>query len=121
MPEIARAGGRMRFRLAEWRPGHLVAAWCVYWLGLVLWGLGPALPALWRATRPDAHGSVSASVGDGVARLTVVYQAVTTWTGQVPVGELALWVGVPPLLLWALWLRARSSGRRRLGEADRVA
>jgi hypothetical protein len=50
-------------RLAAWRPSRLLLAWCVYWLALVLWGLGPVLPTLWRITRPDAHGSVSASVG----------------------------------------------------------
>jgi hypothetical protein len=91
----------------------LVAAWGVYWLALALWALGPVLPTLWRITRPGVHGNVSASVGDGVARLTVIREAVTVWTGQVAVGTLALWLAVPPLVLWVLWLRAQ----RRPGSA----
>jgi hypothetical protein len=97
----------MRSRLAAWRPMHLLATWCVYWVALALWALGPALPALWRATRPDARGSVSASVGDGVARLTVTADAATVWTGQVGLGTLALWVALPPLLLSVIWLLTR--------------
>jgi hypothetical protein len=97
----------MKFRLAAWRPGHLLVAWCVYWLTLALWGLGPVLPTLWQVTRPGAHGSVSASVEDGVARLTVTREAATVWTGQVELVTLALWLTLPPVALWVLWLRSQ--------------
>ncbi len=107
-------------RLAAGRPSRLLLTWCAYWLALALWGLGPVLPTLWRITRPGVHGTVSASIDDGIARLAVVRDAATVWTGQIGVGELALWIGVPPLLLWALWLRARGAGRRPLRAADRV-
>jgi hypothetical protein len=105
----------MRFRLAAWRPGHLLAAWCGYWLALALWALGPALPTLWQVTRPGAHGSASASVGDGVARLIVTREGATAWTGQVELGTLALWLTLPPLALWVLWLwsqRGSTSAQR---------
>jgi hypothetical protein len=107
----------MRFRLSAWRPHHLLMAWCAYWLGLALWALGPLLPTLWRVTRPGAHGNVSASVGDGVARLSVVRDAATVWTGEIGLGALALWLTLPPLLLWVRWLRAQ----RRPGSAAAAA
>jgi hypothetical protein len=107
----------MRFRLAAWRPGHLLVAWCGYWLALALWALGPVLPTLWQVTRPGARGSVSAGVEDGVARLVVTREAATVWTGQVELGALALWVTLPPLVLWVLWLRSQ----RRPTSARRTA
>jgi len=97
----------MRFRLAAWRPVHLLAAWCAYWLVLALWALGPALPTLWQITRPGARGSVSASVDNGVAHLAVMREATSVWTGQIALGTLALWLTLPPLFLWVLWLRAQ--------------
>jgi hypothetical protein len=97
----------MRFRIGTWRPAHLLVAWCAYWLALALWALGPMLPTLWRVTRPGAHGGVSVSAGDGAARLIVTEGAATVWTGQVALGTLALWVTVPPLILWLFWLRAQ--------------
>jgi hypothetical protein len=105
----------MRFRLAAWRPVHLLAAWCAYWLALALWALAPVLPTIWRVTRPSAHGSVSASMGDGVLRLIVTSEGATVWTGQVGLGTLALWLTLPPLLLWVFWLRAQ---RRPVGAAS---
>ena len=104
----------MRFRrLAEWRPVHLVVAWCAYWLVLALSALGPVLPTLWQVTRPGARGSVSASVGDGVARFSVMRDGAAAWTGQVPLDTLALWLALPPLLLWVVWLRATTVHARR--------
>jgi hypothetical protein len=109
----------MPFRLASWRPVHLVVAWCAYWVALALWGLGPALPTMWRITRPGEHGSVSASVENGVARLTLVHDAATVWVGEAAPGALALWVAVPPLLLWALWLRAQRRAATAPAASDR--
>jgi hypothetical protein len=92
-------------RIARWRRGHLLAAWIGWWLLLAAWALGPALPILWRVTRPGRHGNVSASYGseEGV-RLVVSEGATSAWTGSVGIGELALWLAAPPLLLLLLWM-----------------
>src|SRR5918992_671591 len=97
----------MRFRLSTWRPAHLLTAWCAYWLMLALALLAPMLPSLWRITRPDAHGTFNASMGDGVIRVVLTSAGVTTWTGQIGVTPLTLLATVPPLILWAFWLRAQ--------------
>jgi hypothetical protein len=97
----------MRFRLSTWRPAHLLTAWCAYWLALALWMLGPMLPSLWRITRPDAHGTFNASAGDGVIRVVLTSDGATVWTGQIGVAALALLATIPPLILWAFWLRAQ--------------
>lgn len=99
----------MRF-LSKWRPVHLVAAWCGYWLALALIGLGPAVSAIWRMSRPGQHGSANLSFGDGAFQLTVLREGTTVWSGEVSLIALALWLAVPPLLLWIFWLRA---ARRR--------
>jgi hypothetical protein len=39
------------------------------------------------------------------------------WTGQVELGTLALWLTLPPLALWVLWLRSQ----RRSASAQRTA
>ena len=108
----------MRLRLSDWRPRHLLAAWCLYWIALALATLGPVVPKVWHATRPGAHGSVSLSFGDGVFRLAVL-GAGTEWTGTAGVGALVLWLAVPPLVLWALWLASRR--RIATGVASRAA
>ena len=101
----------MRLRLATWRPMRLFLAWCAYWLTLVLAVLGPAVPILWRATRPDAHGTVSVSFGSGGIQMTIVQDAITVWSRSVSFAALSLWLALPPLVLWVFWLRAQRNAR----------
>ena len=91
---------------SRWRAGHLLLGWCGYWLALLVALLAPMIPPLWRVTRPDAHGSVSASAGDGVLKVVFTEGASTAWTGEIRILTLTLLIGVPPLILWMLWLRA---------------
>jgi len=97
---------------ARWRPRHLFISWMVYWVALVCAGLGPAVPALWRATRPGTRGEISANYGDGLLSLTVQQAGQTTWSGSVSMLTAALWFAIPPLLLWVLWLVSRPRLRR---------
>lgn len=101
----------MAFRLASLRPAHLLVGWCSYWLTLVLLTIGPGLPALWRVTREDAHGSVSASFGDGLMKLVVSEGGATVWSRSIGFIPMIAAIGIPPLLLWALWLRAQRKRR----------
>jgi hypothetical protein len=101
----------MRFRLSRWNANHLLAAWCVYWAGLVAWGLGSAIPALRRLQGENTHGSASMSFDNGAFHFTVLEGAVTTWSANISYRSVLLLATIPPLILWALWLR--SQRRRR--------
>ncbi|HJU76238.1 MAG TPA: hypothetical protein VJ717_21030 [Gemmatimonadaceae bacterium] len=93
--------------LSRWRPRHILLAWIGYWLALALVTVGRAIPAVIRATRPDAKGGLSAGMGDGGLNFTVMEGDTTTWSGTASLLELALWVAVPPVLLWLAWLFSR--------------
>jgi hypothetical protein len=99
----------MDLTLRRWRPRHLLLAWSAYWAALAAVALAPALKALARLTGPGEHGTASASFADGVLQVTIASPSAPAWTGGVAVGTLALWVAIPPLLLWLLWLARRPS------------
>jgi hypothetical protein len=95
--------------LRDWSPRKLFAAWIAYWVALAVVGLAPAIPALWRATHADTgQGGFSFGYGSGVFSLAVTLSGNTIWSGSVHALLLALWIGVPPLLLWLAWLSQRS-------------
>jgi hypothetical protein len=99
--------------LSRWRPYQLLGAWVAYWIILLAVTLGPAVPAVLHATRaPGNHGEINASVSDSVLSLTVKEMGRVTWTGSVHFLVAALWLAVPPLLLWLLWMRARTGAAR---------
>lgn len=88
------------------RPRDLFASWAVYWLLLSL-QLIPAVSAIWRATRAQEKGTVTASIGDWVVSLTVNLGGQTIWTGASHMLALALLIAGPPLALWLLWVSQR--------------
>ncbi len=101
----------MRFSLARWRAGHLVAAWSGYWLGLAAFTLTPIALAIYRATRAGAgpgQADVSVSLGDKGIGITVTRLGQTVLDRSAGVLPIALWIAVPPLLLWGGWVYARS-------------
>jgi hypothetical protein len=121
----------MRVSPRRWRPRHLFLAWLGYWTGLVLITLGPAIAAILRMSRdPNSHGSVSAQFANGVISMTVSQAATPTYTGSASLLSLVLLAGVPPLIIWLVWLVAasrtnnagesavRTSSRNELHAAD---
>jgi hypothetical protein len=97
------------FSLSRWRPQHLFMAWAGYWIVLLAVTLGPAIPAILRATgSAPGKGEISANFSDGVFSLIVKQAGQVLWSGSVHFLAAALWVALPPLVLWLLWLRARS-------------
>jgi hypothetical protein len=90
-------------------------AWSAYWVALALWGIGTALPTIWRLTRPESHGSTSLSFGNGAFHFIVLEGTTTVWRGDIGLQTLALLVAIPPLALWMLWLLA--AHRRGQGAA----
>jgi hypothetical protein len=96
------------FGLSRWRPRHLLAAWVAYWAALVAITLGGAIRAVLAVTLPaNGHGSFSASFGDKGMVLTVIDGAATVWSGTALLSTIALWVALPPLLLWGGWMLSR--------------
>lgn len=95
----------MRLSFRRWRPRHLLLAWSAYWVGLVLVKLGPAIVAGWRLSQQaGGHGSVNASMTDGILSANIIEGGHTTWAGSISVLTLAFLAAVPPLLLWLAWL-----------------
>ncbi|HEU4629769.1 MAG TPA: hypothetical protein VFS08_08475 [Gemmatimonadaceae bacterium] len=114
----------MAFTLGRWRPRHLLLAWGGYWLTLALVVLGrPALLG-WRLTHgSDTHGTISAGFENAVVRLTIVEDGLTRWSGSTHLLTMALWLTVPPLLLWLVWLllQRRPHGARPEGTSAAMA
>jgi hypothetical protein len=105
--------------LSRWRPVHLFVAWMIYWIALVAVAVGPAVPAMIRATTPNAKGQISAAVGDEGLSLIVKQSGVTTWSGSVHLLTAALWLAVPPLILWLIWTATRRAPTREVLGAGR--
>jgi hypothetical protein len=94
--------------LRRWRASQLLGAWLLYWLALaaaVLWR--PALVA-WRLSKvPEGHANAGLSFGDGAFDLKFVVDNVTAYHGHASYGAVVLWLVLPPLLLWVVWLLSR--------------
>src|SRR5689334_4374918 len=94
--------------MREWfrRPRAIFTSWLIYWICLLIVGLAPAIAAIWKATRgpDDNKSSVNVSFGNGVFDLKVVKEGLPTYTGSIHLLTAALWIAVPPLLIWLLWV-----------------
>jgi hypothetical protein len=100
--------------LNRWRPSTLLASWVVYWVVLVLVTLGPAFAAMWKATHSGSgKADFSLNFGNGLFTLVVHANGNTIYNGSASVLAIALLVGVPPLLLWGLWLSQRPRAQQR--------
>ena len=85
----------------------LFPAWIVYWALIGIIKLGPAVGAIWRATRGhEGTGSVSLNYGDGAFKLTVNSLGNQIYSGSVTPIALAFRVAGPPLIVWLAWLFA---------------
>jgi hypothetical protein len=83
-------------------------AWAAYWVLLVVSVARPALVAAIRAlSAPQGHGTMGASVDNGILTFTVKTDALA-WSGSSSLTAIALWIAGPPLLLWMLWLATRT-------------
>ena len=98
----------MAFSLRRWRPHHLLLAWVMYWVVALVVALRSGIAAIWRVTTdPDAHGTISAGVTDGVFSMTVSEPAGVVWQGSASMMSILFWFAGPPVLLFLLWLTAR--------------
>jgi len=84
----ATEGAGLRARLARWSARQLVAAWLVYWIGLLLYAAWPQLHKIWVLSTTKQSGSISLTYSGGAL-------------------EAALWIAGPPLLLALVWIATR--------------
>ncbi|MGH9889449.1 MAG: hypothetical protein ACREBE_28200 [bacterium] len=84
----------------------LILSWVAYWSILALVGLGPAVLAIWRATRgaSDGQSSVNVAFGNGGFVLNVTRLGEPTYSAAISFLALGLWVAGPPLVAWLVWL-----------------
>lgn len=111
----------MKSLFARWRPGHVITAWVAYWIGLAGVTLTPTILAIIRAaSAPKDTANVGASMSNSVLTITVSQFGKVTHTGSASLLQIALWVGLPPLALYALWMftrpRRTAAGPLALGE-----
>lgn len=98
--------------LRRWRPLHLLAAWIVYWLALVVVAVIPPLLAFLRMPEgPGDPRSANLSFGDGVFTASVKYLDRVMWSGSIHLLSLALLLAGPPLALFVAWLASRRRER----------
>ncbi|HKV51896.1 MAG TPA: hypothetical protein VJO52_11915 [Gemmatimonadaceae bacterium] len=99
----------MKSFLARWRPWHVITAWCVYWVGLAGVTLTPTILAILHASGlPKDAATVNASFNNSLLSISVSEFGKTTHLATATALEIALWIGLPPLALYALWMVTRS-------------
>jgi hypothetical protein len=100
------------FSFKRWRARELFAWWLIYWLVLIVAGLGPGMLAIWRATRVPTSDSanVNLNVSNTLLSLTVSRFGRTTYAGSMHVLAFVLLVAGPPLLAWIAWAATRRRG-----------
>jgi hypothetical protein len=100
----------MKRRSITW----LVGSWAAYWAALFAVKLGPAVVAIWRASRSKIanDSSVGVSFANWVLSLVVTEHGATTWSGSIHMGALAAWIAVVPLAIWIAWLMSARSEHR---------
>ena len=112
----------MELSIRRWRPGQLLASWTAYWAGLAGVALGPAIPAVWRATHlPEGRGTITAGFENTVFHFTVVEEGVKTLAASAPLGTIMAWLIGPPLALWLIWLAVRRRPTADLPSAQPVS
>ena len=95
--------------LRRWRARHLLIAWLVYWVVLLLVSLRSALRLIFGGlTAPGTHGSVGASFENSNFVLKVTAGA-ETYTSSTSLMTMLLWFAGPPLVLFLVWLVTRRS------------
>ena len=108
----------MAFSLSRWRAKHLLGAWVLYWIGFVVTKLGAGIVAALRVMNgASEHGNINVSMNDGVLSAKVTGDGIL-WSGSSSLVSIVLWLCVPPLLLWLLWLVTRRAPAP-VGEPER--
>jgi LmbE family N-acetylglucosaminyl deacetylase len=98
------------FGLQRWKAGTLLGAWTAWWVALIGVSIGPGLLRAWQLTREEGtHGTMSISL-DGSKLLLSIHdsgRAAGVWSFESSVAVAVVWIAVPPLVLWLLWLLSR--------------
>jgi hypothetical protein len=89
--------------LGRWRVKTLLASWIAYWIVLFAAKFGSAVLAGWRATRTEGS-AINVSADGSAINIAITQSGAPAWTGSEAIGPLVLWIVIPPLLIWGLWL-----------------
>ena len=102
-----------RCLMSRWKARHLLGAWAVYWIALVLVKLGYGLFAdVPRAGRAGGHGKIDVEHERRDIHAPTSSAIGLHWTGSASLMSIVLWLCGPPLLLWLLWLVTRRAPAR---------
>jgi hypothetical protein len=94
------------------RPRHLLAAWAIWWIVLLL-RLTPAVVAVWKATRAaPGEGNVRLSIDNGIIDLVATIRGQTVWSGSTSFLSIVLLVAGPPLVMWVVWMAVKPERER---------
>ena len=105
-------------RSARW----LFGAWAGYWAALTTVALWTPATLLLRLRRTAPPGAVTATANaDGALTLRLTEHGATAWSAAMSYTELAFWLAVPPLALWAAWLWWGRASAAPAVRVDRVA
>jgi len=100
----------MTLSFRRWNVRHLVSASVAYWAGLAAVAITPfSIAAGTIAHLSGNRGTASASFGNAGVTLTALKDGATIYTGTASLLQMALWIAVPPLALWVVWLAMRPS------------
>lgn len=96
--------------IRRWNVRHLVSASVAYWAGLAAVALARFSIAVAPLARlGENRGTATVSFGDAGLTLTALKDGATIYTSTWPLLQIALWIAVPPLALWIVWLVTRPS------------
>jgi hypothetical protein len=100
----------MTLSIRSWNVRHLVSASVAYWAGLAAVAFAPfSIAAASLAHLSGNRGTATASFGNAGVTLTALKDGVTVYAGTASLLQIALWIAVPPLALWLVWLAMRRS------------
>ena len=100
----------MTFSIRRWNVRHLVSASVAYWAGLAAVAFAPfSIAAASLAHLSGNRGTATASFGNAGVTLTALKDGATIYTSTASLLQIALWIAVPPLALWIVWLAMRPS------------
>jgi hypothetical protein len=111
--------------IRRWKLGELVGASTAYWAVLAATALAPYSRVVYSIGRLGGNrGTATASFTDGVVTLTALKDGVAVYAASASTLQIALWIALPPLALWFVWMAAipsRARARRLDAQAARDA
>lgn len=88
-------------------PRQLMFGWLGYWAILGVTTLSRPVAMAYRVSRPDARGSIAASFENTDLTVKMIQNDATVWSATASLTAILLWLSVPPLVMWFIWVLLR--------------